>query len=148
MIVHLPVWGLTGAGFSFFPLAFREKVAKPGAVSSILSQNDEEQEKQVQRVLRCKQCDAAIARAEDRISRAEKHLHTFFNPAGIVYEIGCFRQAPGCCVDERRSNEFSWFASYSWQISFCCSCSKHLGWFFSGSDDTFFGLVVERLTES
>ena len=111
--------------------AFRESSGKPGGVSSILTQNDEEDEKKAEKVLRCKQCDAAIAKAKDRISRAEKHLHTFFNPAGIVYEIGCFRRAPGCHVDGPRSTEFSWFAGYSWQISFCSSCSKHLGWFFS-----------------
>lgn len=148
MIVHQP-----GGSFpeeEFFPLLLdlRENGAKTGAVSSILTKNDEKGEKKAERIMRCRQCDAAIAKVKDRISRAEKHLHTFFNPAGIVYEIGCFRKAQGCSVDGQRSNEFSWFSGYSWQISFCSSCSKHLGWFFSSADDTFFGLVVDRLTES
>lgn len=148
MIVHQPGFDLSGESFMSAPLVLRESGGKPRGVSSILTRNDEEDEKKAEKVLRCKQCDAAIAKAKDRISRAEKHLHTFFNPAGIVYEIGCFRRAPGCRVDGPRSTEFSWFADYSWQISFCSSCSKHLGWFFSGVDDTFFGLVVERLRES
>ncbi len=148
MIVHQPGRGLSGGGFSSAPLDFREKSEIPDAVLSILTKNDEEDEKKVEKVMRCKQCDAAITRVKDRISRAEKHLHTFFNPAGIVYEIGCFRRAPGCNVDGQRSTDFSWFADYSWQISFCASCSKHLGWFFSGGDDSFFGLVVDRLRES
>ncbi len=148
MISQPPGRDLSGHGFPSAPLTFREKSEKPQGVSSILTQSVEEDEKKAEKVLRCKQCDAAITRAKDRVSRAEKHLHTFFNPAGIVYEIGCFRRASGCHVEGVRSTEFSWFADYSWQISFCSSCSKHLGWFFSGRDDTFFGLIVDRLRES
>ncbi|MEE4166279.1 MAG: cereblon family protein [Desulfocapsaceae bacterium] len=148
MTVCRAVRNFTGEGFSPVLLDFRENGAKSGSSTSILAQDREEYQEKGEGVLRCRQCDAAITKVEDRISRAEKHLHTFFNPAGIVYEIGCFRRAPGCHVEGARSSEFSWFAGYSWQISFCSSCSRHLGWFFSAADDTFFGLVVDRLTAS
>ena len=121
---------------------------KPTPSFSDLVEDDTDSEDKEERILRCKQCDAGIAKPADRISKAGKHLHTFFNPAGIVYEIGCFRLAAGCICEGPTSREFAWFAEYSWQISYCRSCTRHLGWFFSSGDDTFFGLIINRLQES
>ena len=134
-------------GFASPAMVFRESSDKPVTVSSILAKDQDEHEEKEEKILLCKKCNAAIAKEIDRISRAGKHLHTFFNPAGVVYEIGCFRQASGCYAGGPLSKEFSWFADYSWQISFCASCSEHLGWFFSSSEDTFFGLIANRLKE-
>jgi hypothetical protein len=74
-------------------------------------------------------------------------LHTFFNPAGIVYEIGCFRNAPGCMTYGPPSLEFAWFSGYSWQVVCCRSCQEHLGWIFY-ADDEFFGLIINKLREN
>lgn len=137
-----------GDGLSSLMLVFREGGGKPAHVSSTLVNDQGEYEEKEEKILFCKQCNTGIAKEKDRISRAGKHLHTFFNPAGVIYEIGCFRQASGCYVDGPLSNEFAWFANYSWQISLCATCSKHLGWFFSSTEDTFFGLIVNRLKDS
>lgn len=145
MLTHQPERDFSRDGSMVAQMVFRERGDKPATGSSILADDQAEHEEKAERVLLCKQCDAGIAKEKDRASRAGKHLHTFFNPAGIVYEIGCFSRASGCYVDGPLSNEFSWFADYSWQISFCGACSKHLGWFFSSGDDTFFGLIVNRL---
>ena len=69
------------------------------------------------------------------------------NPAGIVYEIGCFRRAPGCLPFGPSSGEFAWFSGYIWQVVYCRGCQQHLGWMFSG-EDRFFGLIVNKLAEA
>jgi hypothetical protein len=99
------------------------------------------------RALLCSSCQAPITTPKERHQKQNKHLHTFFNPAGIVYEIGCFRKAPGCLAYGRPSSEFSWFSGYCWQIAYCRRCGQHLGWKFSGEDE-FFGLIVKKLTEN
>lgn len=128
------------------PILFREKA--DSARTPGLAENDEkDSEEEHEKVLRCWRCDTEITKDRQRISRDGKHLHTFFNPAGIVYEIGCFRNASGCLLQGTVSNEFSWFRGYTWQICVCIACLEHLGWYFSGGNDGFFGLIVHRLKE-
>lgn len=124
---------------------FREQ---QGAVDSksltIAKQNNEDEQ---ERALRCKICGTTITTSKQKIDRDGKHLHTFFNPAGIVYELGCFFKAPGCLVHGPESDEFPWFSGHSWQVSYCSMCREHLGWYFQASADSFFGLIVNRLVE-
>ena len=127
-------------------LYFRQPSSPSDETGGLVEEDIEFDEKE-EGMLRCKQCEAGITKRGDQTTRAGKHQHTFFNPAGIVYEIGCFQRATGCLIEGEKSREFSWFADYSWQISFCRSCTTHLGWFFSSGDDTFFGLILNRLTE-
>ncbi len=112
-----------------------------------LSSDQDESETGQRRALLCRSCQAPITTSVERFEKQGKHLHTFFNPAGIVYEIGCFRRAPGCQVYGVPSSEFAWFAGYSWQVVYCRSCQRHLGWKFT-ADDGFFGLVVNQLIEN
>lgn len=69
------------------------------------------------------------------------------NPAGIVYRIGCFREAPGCAEVGGESAYWSWFPGYTWQIVVCAACTEHLGWRFRADDSTFWGLILARLAE-
>jgi len=74
------------------------------------------------------------------------HAHTFANPEGIVFEIGCYRDAWGCGYLGPLSPEFTWFAGYVWRIAVCSNCLVHLGWRFSSPDGHFFhGLITNRL---
>ncbi|BDD88832.1 cereblon family protein [Desulfofustis limnaeus] len=100
-----------------------------------------------ERAIRCGRCGAPITSPRHRIGRAGRHLHTVFNPAGIVYEIGCFREARGCQAGGPASREFSWFAGYLWRVAFCSACAEHLGWYFSAGDDGFWGLIINRLRD-
>ena len=111
-----------------------------------LSIEKDESEKEQQKGLLCRICHLLITSSRESLEKDGKHLHTFFNPAGIVYEIGCFRQAQGCLAFGAPSGEFAWFGGYSWQVVYCRSCQQHLGWRFSG-EDQFFGLIVNKLTE-
>jgi len=93
----------------------------------------------------CRACGGVITARREGIEVAGNHTHTFFNPAGIVYELGCFRKAEGCIVSGEPTGEFSWFAGHVWSYAFCRSCHNHLGWFYEGNGSTFFGLILPRL---
>lgn len=81
------------------------------------------------------------------------HVHLFTNPAGFVYEIGCFASAPGCSHVGSIEDAFSWFPGWSWQIATCAACGVHLGWRYcsSGSSGSsgaqFHGVIVAALRE-
>jgi hypothetical protein len=97
----------------------------------------------------CRACGAAITAREHAIDIDGRHAHTFFNPAGVLYEIGCFAAAPGCANAGRPTAAFSWFADYRWRYAFCAGCGAHLGWQFVGrAADAFWGLVLARLIEA
>ena len=97
------------------------------------------------RELECRRCRAAITTRADAIRVSGSHEHTFFNPAGFVYEIGCFSLAPGCVEIGSPTEDFSWFPGYAWRLALCGSCGIHLGWHFSGRTPHFYGLIIERI---
>ncbi len=64
-----------------------------------------------------------------------------------MYEIVCFRQAPGVYARGIPTEQFSWLTQYTWQITLCKQCRVHLGWLYTGPNDCFFGLIKNRLLE-
>lgn len=98
--------------------------------------------------LRCTKCRHPISRKTDRIAINEQHQHVFANPHGYIYQIGCFAQAPGCVTSGEASSHFSWFPGYTWQFALCSQCLTLLGWAFRSQGSLFFGLIVDRLTET
>lgn len=44
----------------------------------------------------CAACGHLITFADQHIVMKGDHEHTVFNPAGIIFTIGCFQDAPGC----------------------------------------------------
>ncbi|MGD2097991.1 MAG: cereblon family protein [Desulfobacterales bacterium] len=96
----------------------------------------------------CRQCRQAITRPAERITVQGSHQHTFANPHGIVFEIGCFKAAQGCGYAGLPSTEFTWFSGYAWRVSFCAMCLTHLGWIFiADSGDSFYGFILDRLIQ-
>jgi hypothetical protein len=96
----------------------------------------------------CRQCLQRLTRPSERTSINGSHRHTFANPSGLVFEIGCFMMVRGCSFIGPPSYEFPWFAGHSWQIAICSSCQTHLGWLFQGQAGTqFCGLILDRLKE-
>jgi hypothetical protein len=96
----------------------------------------------------CRQCEQRLTRPSERIPVNGSHSHTFANPSGVVFEIGCFRMVSGLQFIGPPSYEFPWFAGHSWQIVICSACQTHLGWWFRGSEtNQFFGLILDRLKE-
>jgi hypothetical protein len=100
------------------------------------------------RALVCVACLQAITHSGARIEMSGGHAHTFSNPHGIVFHIGCFAVAPGCGPASEPSTLHTWFPGYAWQIAVCRGCGEHLGWLFRSLDSRFHGLILDRLTET
>jgi uncharacterized C2H2 Zn-finger protein len=102
-----------------------------------------------EKFLLCARCFHVITHPSLRIIVNGAHEHTFANPHGIVFEIGCFRSAIGCGYYGPPSHEFSWFAGFMWQVAVCGSCLAHVGWLFSSPGaDSFIGLILDRMIEA
>jgi len=97
--------------------------------------------------LYCACCGALITRTRWALS-VDGHEHVFFNPAGMVYRILCFAEAPGVRDQGAPTDDFTWFAGYDWNFAFCADCNEHLGWRYTGDGDPilFFGLIKKCLT--
>lgn len=95
----------------------------------------------------CLACGGVVTSKDQKIQVSGSHSHTFFNPAGIVYEVGCFQRAPGCLVVGEPSAEFTWFPGHLWRLGMCRRCRTHLGWLFAMAENGFYGLILSRLRE-
>jgi len=95
----------------------------------------------------CARCHRVITTPAARVDRGGRHEHTFANPHGFVFHIGCFAAAPGCVTTGAPSTAHTWFPAHAWQVALCRSCSEHLGWLFSGPS-RFHGLILDRLART
>ena len=98
--------------------------------------------------LLCRTCGQPVTRLRDRISVGGQHVHALFNPSGILFEVACFSQAPGCRFEGEFTHVFTWFAGYAWRFAMCRRCAAHLGWEYLGADGGFAGLIMAELRES
>ena len=97
----------------------------------------------------CRACNHKITTYKEKINVNGSNHHTFANPNGIIFDIGCYKTAPGCLYTGPFTGEFSWFKGYMWRVSICASCLAHLGWLFlSAKNDFFCGLILDRLIDS
>ncbi len=106
-----------------------------------------EEKREEQKPLFCRACGMVITSRDQRLAVAGAHSHAFFNPAGIAFEIGCFKSAPGCVVTGAATDEFTWFAGYLWCFASCRQCKGHLGWFYEMAEHVFWGLILTSLSE-
>lgn len=100
-------------------------------------------------VICCRNCMASVTKPEFAMNKGLGFAQTFANPAGHVFEIGCFSQAGGCVSASARSAEFSWFPGFDWSIGICRNCAVQLGWVFlparAGQGSRFYGLILDML---
>jgi len=94
----------------------------------------------------CRYCGRTITTAGQRMEVSGSHEHTFANPEGIVFHIGCFARVQGCVFAGAPTAEWSWFKGYLWSVAYCAGCGAHVGWRYSSGDDVFFGLVLRSLS--
>ena len=130
--------------------SFRIPADKPGEEGDTTTfvKEAEDPSPEEEEYILCRQCHQAITKPAERIAMQGSHRHTFANPHGIVFEIGCFRSVKGCGYAGVASDDFSWFAGYSWRVCFCTMCLTHLGWMFSlKGSHIFHGLILDRLIE-
>lgn len=98
----------------------------------------------------CARCGALITTGRHEMAMNGGHEHVVFNPAGMVFRVVCFRDAPGATHQGAASGLFTWFRGYLWRLALCRACDAHLGWRYEGSDQPriFFGLIKPALTTS
>jgi len=126
----------------------REKYSN-GRLQSLTDAESKEKEDSSEDFILCRQCLQIITSKAERIEVEGLHYHTFANPHGIVYDIGCFRSADGCGYVGSYSYEFAWFKGFNWRIAVCKLCLTHLGWLFaSQSNESFYGLILNRIIDS
>lgn len=130
---------------AFGPPYLLRDAADPKRRQVIDRQEQDEEGTQKHPSLLCRVCSHTITSEDQRIEVAGSHRHTFFNPAGIVFELGCFAKAPGCGLLGEASDEFSWFTGYVWRVALCVRCGAHLGWHFQSGETGFYGLIVSNL---
>lgn len=118
-----------------------------GGVTRALPAIDGEEQRRRERLLACADCRRPITTEAARLEIDGSHAHTFANPYGFAYHIGCFATAAGLVAVGPPSTEYAWFAGHTWQMQECAGCRTHLGWLFWGPGRRFYGLVLERLVE-
>jgi hypothetical protein len=132
-VLPVPLW--------FFRKYSDEQLQK---VSQRLKQLWKEKKKKKEFIL-CRSCSHIITSIDRKIEIDGQHAHTFTNPAGIVYRIGCFSEAPGCFNFGEPTEEFTWFPGFAWSYANCLKCFMHLGWFYQSGDRHFYGLILNHL---
>jgi hypothetical protein len=132
-------------------LSFNLRSDQPSrtGISKETPQPLDEQSTEVVHEIVCRQCRYGITSQTQRIQIDNAHRHTFANPEGIVFEIGCYKKVWGCGYTGPSSAEFTWFPGYQWRIAICANCLIHLGWRFSSDEGhSFHGLITDRLSIS
>lgn len=129
------------------PLACLKGAGADGETGAALKEEPETGTGHGGRVLVCKLCRSRITRRDLAMEVDGQHRHVFFNPHGIVFELGCFASAKNVVPAGPKTDEFTWFPGYSWQVVACTGCATQLGWRYTGKDGGFFGLIVKALIE-
>lgn len=124
----------------------KEAAAK---IEELLDEEQSAEEPGWEEKILCRACQQLITSPSERIEIAGSHEHTFANPAGIMYQIGCFKRAVGCGFVGPATPEWSWFKGFSWQVVVCSTCLTHLGWYYtSAGQQDFYGLILSRLVQA
>ncbi len=96
----------------------------------------------------CAACGHLVSRGRFRLRMNGGHEHAFTNPAGYVFPVVCYKEAPGAGSTGDPTEEHTWFPGFGWRVVHCRGCTRHLGWQFSGTSApaVFFGLIKPRLS--
>lgn len=113
----------------------------------IAPKDADEQEIGTDDALYCAGCGHLLTRTHWAVD-VGGHERVFINPAGRVFRIQCFKEAPGAEDEGIPTEEHTWFTGYAWNLALCLGCGGHLGWRFTGaqSPQVFFGLIKTALT--
>ena len=95
----------------------------------------------------CARCAAFVANRSARIEVAGAHTHSFINPEGAIFRVGCFAVAPGAAPWGEPSQHWTWFAGFEWQAASCRGCWAHLGWLYTAGTASFVALILDRVVE-
>ena len=110
---------------------------------------DEEARERAERWIRCRACDAPLARPEDAFDPPGGG-DAFVNPFGYLHEVLAVRAARNVLPAGPLVAAFSWFPGYAWQVAHCAGCAEHVGWRYWGAEadpPEFFGLRRATIAE-
>ncbi len=125
---------------NYLYVADDEKKIKQKTREKVKKKSEEE------KYILCIQCKNKISQPIYKMNHQGTFDHTFLNPAGDVFHIGCFKRADGCVVIGEASLEWTWFQGCQWQVALCGHCLKHLGWYYQSETVLpFFGLILDAL---
>jgi hypothetical protein len=124
-----------------------QKTGTVNVVSPDTNILDREKEK-IEKYLVCAYCAHIITSPDDAIAVDGSATHSLTNPAGITFNIGCFREAPGCSTAGEPTSEFTWFPGFMWSYALCSRCRAHMGWRYQSGMTSFFGLILDNLREN
>lgn len=127
-------------------MLFREPDDELGSDLEEIVEEQTESEAREEEAVLCGECGHEITAHRHKTSIGGGFEHSFANPSGIVFQIGCFEEAPGVGPVDEEIAEFSWFDGYTWQVVICRNCMAHLGWKYWSPEHTFYGLILPRLS--
>ena len=116
------------------------------ALTQLLAQLHSDLQMRCGDILLCGFCHAPIVRIDDTIPAGGGHQFHYTDPDGLQFQVGCYRQAPGCDIVGRVVAADFWFRGFSRQRAVCGDCNEHLGWHYQrGEQRDFFGLILDKL---
>jgi hypothetical protein len=95
----------------------------------------------------CARCARFVVDGRARIEVDGAFAHSFINPAGAIFRVGCFAAAPGAVPWGEPSAHWTWFPGFEWRVAVCRSCATHLGWLYTAANASFVGLILDRIVE-
>ena len=115
----------------------------------IAPENETEDETKTDDAVYCARCGHLLTRNRWAINIGGFE-RVFINPAGRVFRIVNFVEAPGVADEGDPTEEHTWFTGYAWNFGICLGCGVHVGWRFTGdqSPALFYGLIKTALTSS
>ena len=132
---------------SFEPLLFKDATGRETKGKRKILE-DQDRDEMAERAIICRACKNKICSLSSGIEVNGRHQHTFYNPEGVIYQIGCFASAPGCVVHGQPTSHFTWFEGYRWSFALCGNCGVHLGWHYRADGGSkFYGLIFNKLAE-
>ncbi|PIW26960.1 MAG: hypothetical protein COW30_12440 [Rhodospirillales bacterium CG15_BIG_FIL_POST_REV_8_21_14_020_66_15] len=98
--------------------------------------------------LYCARCGYLVTRRRWAFSPSGGHERVCANPAGRLFKVVSFLEAPGAADHGPPIEDFTWFQGYAWNFAHCRGCSDHLGWRYTSDQDPplFWGLIKDRLS--
>jgi hypothetical protein len=127
---------------------FKRSSFKEFELSGIEPDSDKQKETEREHLILCRFCGNNITSPAEIIEINCKHNHSFTNPAGNTFTIGCFLTAKGCLNYGEPTTEYTWFPGFTWSYAICSDCNSHLGWFYKSQNNSFYGLILKNLAEN
>lgn len=140
--------GISGSADTSIPFTMKKTSLEERTIPLGDIKTDPAGKEEKEKTIICIFCGHVITFPDCIIEVNGSHLHTFRNPGGVVYRIGCFSGAVGCFDVSEPTVDFTWFPGFSWSISVCAHCKMHMGWNYRRDTGGFYGLILKNLTQN